>query len=106
MGDTQLTRRPGRALAAVTAALRGDAHALPDDPQRWSGFLALAAAHDLLPAVWSAQWRGAGLTMTPAVADLLEREAPVDRVVPEAVLWRAYDRNAARVARLLDHGVG
>ncbi len=106
MGDTQLTRRPARALAAVTAALRGDAHALPDDPERWTTFLALAAAHDLLPAVWSAQCGVAQLTMTSRLADLLEREAPRERVVPEVVLWRAYDRNAARIARLLDHGVG
>jgi hypothetical protein len=108
MGDTQLTRRPMHALGALralTGALRGDASALPTSDADWDAFFTLAAAHDLLPAVWSAQWHAGRLTVSAAVAEVLEREAPTGRAVPEVVLRRAHDRNAARVARLLDRGV-
>ncbi len=108
MGDTQLTRRPTHALSALralTCALRGDPSALPRSSAEWDAFLTLAAAHDLLPAVWSAQWQAGTLTVSAAVAEVLEREVPTGRAVPEVVLRRTHDRNAARVARLLDHGV-
>jgi len=97
--------RRARALTAVTAALRGDAGVLPDDPDGWSAFLELASAHELLPAVWACQERAGRLTMPSHLAAALEREAPEGLAVPEALLRRAYDRNVARVHRLLDHGV-
>jgi hypothetical protein len=99
--------RRRHALAAVTAALRGEPGALPSDTDAdlWAAFLDLAAAHELLPAVWVAQQDTGRLTMPSAVAATLERETPAGRTVPEAVVRVAYDRNASRVQRLLDHGV-
>ena len=97
--------RRARALASVTAALRGEVGALPDDPDGWSAFLELAAAHELLPAVWVRQHDAGALTMPSPLAAALEREAPPGRAVPEAVVRRAYDRTSRRVHRLLDHGV-
>jgi hypothetical protein len=97
--------RRAHALTGVTAALRGEAGALPDDPDGWSAFLELAATHELLPAVWVRQHDAGRLTMAAPLAAALEREAPEGLAVPEAVLRRAYDRSASRVHRLLDHGV-
>ncbi|HEY3673795.1 MAG TPA: nucleotidyltransferase family protein [Acidimicrobiia bacterium] len=97
--------RRARALTAVTAALRGDVGVLPDDPDGWSAFLELASAHELLPAVWVSQAGVGQLTMPSPLAAALERETPDGLAVPEALLRRAYDRNEARVQRLLDHGV-
>src|SRR5215207_1630647 len=107
MGDWQFAAalRRGHALTAVTAALRGEAHTLPEDPEGWSAFLELAAAHELLPAVWVRQNDAGRLTMPSPLAAALERKAPEGLAVPEAVLRRAYDRNLERVHRLLDHGV-
>jgi hypothetical protein len=97
--------RRARALTAVIAALRGDVAGLPDDAAGWDAFFRLAAAHDLLPAVWVSQHDAGAFTMPSALAATLERSAPAGRAVPEAVVRRAYDRNVARVRRLLDHGV-
>lgn len=97
--------RRAHALTAVTAALRGERGVLPEDPESWTAFLELAAAHELLPAVWVRQRDAGGLTMPPALAAVLEHEAPEGRAVPEAVVRRAYDRQVPRVLRLLDHGV-
>lgn len=97
--------RRARAFTALTAALRGDPDALPDDPDRWSAFLELAAVHELLPAVWVQQQGRGRLTLPSSLAVALEREVPVGLAVPEAVIRRAYDRNRDRVDRLLDHGV-
>jgi hypothetical protein len=106
MRDTKFAvARRAHALAAVTAALRGETGALPDDADGWSRFLELAAAHELLPAVWVRQHEAGALTMPSPRAAALEREAPAGRAVPEAVVRRAYDRNVTRVQRLLDHGV-
>jgi hypothetical protein len=96
--------RRAHALTSVTAALRGEVGALPDDPDGWTAFLELASAHELLPAVWAAQASAGAVTMPSPLAAALEREAPEGLAVPEALLRRAYDRNAARVERLLDHG--
>jgi hypothetical protein len=99
--------RRTHALTAVTAALRGEPGALPADADTdlWGAFLELAAAHELLPAVWVGQQGTGRLTMPSAVAATLARESPAGRTVPEAVVRVAYDRNASRVERLLDHGV-
>ncbi len=97
--------RRARALAAVAAALRGETGVLPTDAVGWSAFLELAGVHDVLPAVWVGQSRAGVLTMPSTLAVALEREAPPGLAVPEAVLRRAHDRNAARVQQLLDHGV-
>jgi hypothetical protein len=101
------TRR-ARALDRLTAALRGERGVLPDvsdGPDAWSDLLALAAAHELLPALWVRQHEAGELTMPAALAATLEREAPAGRAVPEAVVRRAYDRQAARAQRMLEHGV-
>jgi hypothetical protein len=97
--------RRARALTAITAALRGERGVLPGDADAWSAFLELAAAHELLPAVWVRQHDVGELTMPSQLAAALEREAPSGRAVPEAVLRGAYDRQARRAHRLLDHGV-
>jgi Uncharacterised nucleotidyltransferase len=97
--------RRAHALTAVTAALRGEPGALPEDPERWSAFLELAVAHELLPAIWVRQHDAGRLTMPSPLAAALERAAPAGLAVPEAVMRRAYDRNVGRVHRLLDHGV-
>jgi hypothetical protein len=96
--------RRARALTAVTAALRGEVGALPVDADGWSAFLDLASAHELLPAIWVEQAAIGALTMPAGLAAALERETPRGMTVPESVLRRAYDRNVARVDRLLDHG--
>jgi hypothetical protein len=107
------TRR-ARALDRLTAALRGERGVLPDvsdvsdvsdGPDAWSDLLALAAAHELLPALWVRQHEAGELTMPAALAATLEREAPAGRAVPEAVVRRAYDRQAERAQRMLQHGV-
>jgi hypothetical protein len=103
--------RRARALDRLTAALRGERGVLPDDshgpdgPEGWSDLLALAAAHELLPALWVRQRDAGELTMPAALAATLEREAPAGRAVPEAVVRRAYDRQADRSQRMLEHGV-
>jgi hypothetical protein len=97
--------RRAHALGAVTAALRGDDHALPATPDDWSAFLELAATHELLPAVWVARQRVGDLTVPASVARVLELATPTDRAVPEAVIRGAFDRNRERVDRLLGHGV-
>jgi hypothetical protein len=97
--------RRAHALTSLTAALRGEPGALPDDAEGWTAFLALAAAHELLPAVWVRQRDAGALTMPSPLAAALEREAPAGLAVPEAVVRRAYDRQVGRADRLLDHGV-
>jgi hypothetical protein len=93
------------ALTSLTAALRGDADALPAEPDDWRAFLELGSAHEVLPAVWVARRRRGDLELPSSVARAMELAAPDDRAVPEAVLRRAFDRNAERVERLLDRGV-
>jgi hypothetical protein len=103
--------RRSHALERLTAALRGERGALPahpagpDGPEGWSDLLALAAAHELLPALWVRQRDAGELTMAAPLAATLEREAPAGRAVPEAVVRRAYDRQAERAQRMLEHGV-
>ncbi|HEY3671430.1 MAG TPA: nucleotidyltransferase family protein, partial [Acidimicrobiia bacterium] len=63
------------------------------------------SAHELLPAVWVRQAGVGRLRMPSPLAAALERETPDGLAVPEALLRRTYDRNVARVQRLLDHGV-
>ncbi|HEX5587321.1 MAG TPA: nucleotidyltransferase family protein, partial [Acidimicrobiia bacterium] len=94
------------ALVTLTAILRCDPAApWPDDPDGWVALLDLAAAHALVPALWSA-WVAAGRPVLPeAAAAAVERTAPSGRGVPEIVLRRAYAANAARTDRLLDTGV-
>jgi hypothetical protein len=107
MGDPHLAAagRRAHALASVTAALRGEEGVLPEDPDGWGAFLALAAEHELLPAVWVRQHDRGCLRMPSHLAAALAREAPAGRTVPEAVVRGAYDRSVPRVHRLLDHGV-
>ena len=98
--------RRARALTALAATLRGDTRGAPSDAEGWGAFLELASAHELLPAVWVAQAaRRPSRPCRSTLAAALEQAAPEGRAVPEAVLRRAYDRNAHRVHRLLDHGV-
>lgn len=98
--------RRARALGALTAVLRDDPDApLPADADGWGAFLELAAEHGLLPAVYVALQPTGRVDLSASVARALELAAPPGRAVPEVVLRRAYDRNAARVARLLDAGI-
>ena len=92
-----------RALDTLTGVLRGDPCVpVPEQADEWESFLALAAEHDLLPAVWSA-WCAAGRRVVPAEVGVgPERSTPLGRLVPEVLLRRAYEANAARVERLLD----
>jgi Uncharacterised nucleotidyltransferase len=102
---TRLVRR-ARSLATLTGVLRGDTGvALPTDSGDWSAFLELASAHGLLPAVWVALRDAERVDMTAPVAVALEQASPGGRAVPEVVMRRAYDRNAARTARLVGAGV-
>ncbi|MDQ1432045.1 MAG: hypothetical protein QOF40_2647, partial [Actinomycetota bacterium] len=98
--------RRARALATLTGGLRGDATVgLPSGSDDWAAFLELASAHGLLPAVWVALHDNGRVDLPAAMAAALEAEAPPGRAVPEVVIRRAYDRNVARVARLLGAGV-
>jgi hypothetical protein len=98
--------RRTRSLAMLTGVLRGDTTGrLPAGSKDWSAFLELASAHGLLPAVWVALRDDGRVDMPEAMAAALEAAAPPGRAVPEVVIRRAYDRNVARVARLLDAGV-
>jgi len=71
----------------------------------WPGALRLAAAHDLLPALWSAgrahDWWAA---LPPdALAQVVARFAP-GTTQPPLVLQQAHDANRLRVADLCDQG--
>jgi hypothetical protein len=71
----------------------------------WDGTLRLAAAHDLLPALWSAgrahDWWAA---LPPdALAQVVARFAP-GTTQPPLVLQQAHDANRRRVADLSDQG--
>ncbi len=82
-----------------------DPHATwPERPDEWDRLLSLAAEHDLIPAMWSA-WCAAGRRVLPAeVVAGLESAVPSGRAVPEVVLRRGHEANAARVERLLVAG--
>src|SRR5450631_1802693 len=75
----------------------------PDD--RWDGTLRLAAAHDLLPALWSAGRERGWWTALPAdaLAEVVAHFAPGSTHAP-LVLQQAYNANRLRVADLSDQG--
>jgi len=75
----------------------------PDD--RWDGTLRLAAAHDLLPALWSAGRERGWWTALPAdaLAEVVAHFAP-GSTHPPLVLQQAYNANRLRVADLSDQG--
>ena len=93
-------------LRVVSSALRsapGRAARPPDD--RWDGALRLAAAHDLLPALWSAGRERGWWTVLPAdaLAQVVAHFAP-GSTHPPLVLQQAYEANRHRVADLSDQG--
>jgi hypothetical protein len=93
-------------LGVVSTALRstpGRAARPPDD--RWEGALRLAAAHDLLPALWSAGRERGWWAALPADAltQVVAHFASGSTHSP-LVLQQAYDANRLRVADLSDQG--
>lgn len=93
-------------LRVLTSALRsapGGAARPPDD--RWDGALRLAAAHDLLPALWSAGRDQGWWTALPADAlDQVVAHFAPGSTHPPLLLQQAYDANRLRVADLSDQG--
>jgi len=95
-----------RAPVALTAVLRGEGDApLPGDADSWGAFLVLAAEHGLLPSAYVALRPTGRVDVPEPLARMLAATPPSGRTVPELVLRQAYDRNVARVGRLLDAGI-